>query len=236
VLCLAVSEMVGREFLHYYARSQRVRVVYNGVEVPRVSDAQREQWRMEFRNRLGVEVTAPVFLTAAMNFKLKGVAEAIGGFARWYHSPEGVAGARLVAVGQEETGSYRLKARARGVAKQVHFVAPTGNVFPWYAAADACILLSWYDPCSRVVLEATRWGIPSITTAYNGAGEILAGGAGIVVSSPRDTKAVAAALAALADSQRRAECAEACRKIADRLTMDRHVEQLLEAYAEAVEP
>lgn len=232
-LCLAVSRMVAREFPHHYARSEGVRVIYNAVDVPAVSDEQRRERRTELRRQIDAGANSPVFLTAAMNFRLKGVGEAIAAFARWYHSPDGSPGARLVAVGQEDVAAYRWLALRRRVRKRVHFVPPTADISGWYAAADACILLSWYDPCSRVVLEATRWSIPSITTAYNGAAEVLADGAGIVVASPRDEQAVVAAIAELADPKRRAEHAEACRSAAEQLTMDRHVDELLDAYAEA---
>jgi len=231
-LCLAVSEMVAREFMHYYARSRGVRVIYNGVEVPDVGAEQRRRWRREFRERVSVAPGSPIFLTVARNFALKGVAEAIDAFARWYHSPAGSRGARLVALGRAKAGRYRGLAARRKVAKQVVFPGPAEDVFPWYSAADVCVLLSWYDPCSRVVLEATRWHLPSITTVYNGAAEVLARGAGIVVSSPRDTPAVVKAMTELTDADRRAERSQACREIADQLDMGRHVEELLEAYAE----
>jgi UDP-glucose:(heptosyl)LPS alpha-1,3-glucosyltransferase len=233
-LCLAVSEMVAREFMNYYARSEGVRVVYNAVDVPDVPAEQRQQWRDEYRTRAGVGPGSPMFLTIAKNFDLKGVPQAIEAFGRWYHSGEGQQGARLVVLGRRKVGPYRRLARRHGVPKAVHFVEPTLDVFPWYSAADACVLLSWYDPCSRVVLEATRWGVPSITTAYNGAAEVLARGAGIVVSSPRDIPAVVRAMAELADPERRAPRVAACRDAAAQLGMDRHVEELLQAYQEFV--
>jgi UDP-glucose:(heptosyl)LPS alpha-1,3-glucosyltransferase len=232
-VCLAVSEMVGREFMHYYARSENVRVIYNAVDVPDVPDDARRGWREELRRRIGAGPGGPVFLTVARNFELKGVPEAIEAFAQWYHSPAGSPGARFVAVGRRNSRRFHWLARKRRVGKQVVFVAPSAEIFRWYAAADACVLLSWYDPCSRVVLEATRWGIPSITTVYNGAAEVLARGAGIVVSSPRDTPAVVKAMAELADAARRKERSAACWDVADGLSVERHVDELLGAYAEA---
>jgi len=235
VLCLAVSEMVAREFMNYHARSDRVRVIFNAVAVPAVPDEQRSQWREEVRRRIGVPAGGVVFLTVATNPKLKGLAETIDAFARWYHSPDRIPGARLVAVGGKKFGPYRGLARKGKVSKQVVFVEPTPRIFPWYSAADAVVLLSWYDPCSRVVLEATRWGVPSVTTVYNGAAEALARGAGIVVSSPRDAEAVGHALTDLADIARRRPRAQACRDAAESLGMDRHVEQLLDAYREVID-
>ena len=76
-------------------------------------------------------------------------------------------------------------------------------------------------------------GIPSVTTVYNGAAEILAvSGAGIVVSSPKDTKAIVAAMEELADPRRRAARREACLAVADRLGVERHVDELMNVYAE----
>jgi len=232
ILCLAVSRMVAEELSRHYGRTDNVRVIFNAVDAPDPECPDRADWRQRLRFQLGVSQGDPVFLTVATNFGLKGVAEAIEAFASWYHSGNQRRNARLVVVGREEPEGYRRHAGLRDVGGQVVFVPPTPDVFPWYAAADACILLSWYDPCSRVVLEATRWGIPSITTAYNGAAEVLADGAGIIVESPRDRRAIVAAFEELTDPQRREARAEACRRVADRLSMDRHVEELLEAYEE----
>jgi glycosyltransferase involved in cell wall biosynthesis len=110
-------------------------------------------------------------------------------------------------------------------------VAWTPDIFEWYSAADACILLSWYDACSRVVLEAVRWGLPCITTRFNGAAEILqSSGGGVVVDSPRDQGGVLAALDAMQDPERRLAFSRACIAAGERLSMDRHVDGLLKAY------
>lgn len=232
VLCLAVSGMVVEEFARYYGRTEHVRVVFNGVQVPQVDTGQAAAWRQETRSRLGVGQDHAVFLTVATNFALKGVAETIESFARWYHRPRRRAEARLVIVGRALVESYYRHAALRDVGSAVVFEPPTDDIFRWYAAADACVLLSWYDPCSRVVLEATRWGIPSITTAFNGAADVLRRGAGHVVPSPRAKAAIVAAMDELADPARRAPFVAACRGLAAELSMSRHVDQLLAAYGQ----
>ena len=138
----------------------------------------------------------------------------------------------LFRSGQEKAGSYRKLAKKLGVGGQVHFEGRADNVWPWYAAADACVLLTWYDPCSRVVLEAARWAVPSITTVFNGAAEILARGAGLVVSSPDDIDAAARAMGDLADPDCRSALRQACRDVADELSIGRHIDELLEVYTE----
>jgi len=230
VTCLAVSAMVADEFQDYYSRRDRVRVVYNAVDLPPVDDQQRADWRQKIRFVLRVSPDDPVFVTIARNFPLKGVNEAIIAFAEWLDRTRFRTNARLVVVGRDHVEGYQRIAGMRQAGRHVVFMPPTDDVFRYYAAADACVLLSWYDPCSRVVLEATRWGIPSITTAYNGASEILAHGGGIVVPSPDDRQAVMAAYEQLADPAERSRCADLCRQLAPALTIDRHVDELLNVY------
>ncbi len=230
VLCLPVSEMVARELGEFYGRTENVRVVFNAVDVPDVEDEQRADWRQERRFRLGVKRDDFVLLSVAKNLALKGAAELVEGFARWHHGRRGGGDARLVVVGGDVTEGYQRHAGLRDVGSHVHFVPPTEDVFAWYAAADAVALLSWYDPCSRVILEAVRWGVPSLTTAFNGAAEVLADGAGVVVPSPRERRTVAEGIARLADPDRREQMTAACSEIAPRLGIARHVDELLEAY------
>ncbi|HUT59756.1 MAG TPA: glycosyltransferase family 4 protein [Phycisphaerae bacterium] len=230
VLCLAVSEMVARDFREHYGRTENVRVVYNGVAVPDVAAEQRAEWRREQRKELRVKEGDTVFLMVATNFRLKGGPETIRAFTRWYASRRSRPNARLVILGHGFPAIHHRSADLRDVALKIRMLPWTDDVFRWYSAADACVLLTWYDPCSRVVLEATRWGVPSITTVFNGAAEVLAAGGGIVVSSPRDTDAVVRAMDELADPARRAERSIACLCAADHLDVERHVDELLLAY------
>lgn len=232
-ICLAVSAMVAEELEDYYGQSKNVRIVYNGVDLPQTDPDDWQDWRQRKRFDMEIGQDDPVFISVATNFALKGIDETIRSFAKWYGSHMGRINARLVIVGRDLVEGYERISGMLDVGKQVIFVPPTKDIFQWYAAADACILLSWYDPCSRTVLEAVRLGIPAITTVHNGASEILADGAGIVVSSPTDRRAIVAALDELADPQRRAERREACLTVADTLSTARHVDQLLEVYAEA---
>jgi len=231
VRCLAVSQMVAEEFQRHYDRTRNVRVVYNGVDVPPINDAERARWRRMKRQELGIPPDAVVFLTAAENYALKGVMETLESFTLLLrHRPD--ANARLVVAGGWNPEPILDRAGVWAIADRVHAIGHTDEIFHWYAAADAVVLLSWYDPCSRVVLEAVRWGIPAITTTFNGASEVLADGAGTVVASPRHTKEAAAAMAELMNSSARAARRQACGAIADSLSVDRHVDELLAVYAD----
>jgi len=232
VWVLPGSQMVAAELHRHYKRTERVRMVFNAVDAPQLTGHRTDDARRSHRFQVGAEANTVVFLTIATNWALKGVGESIEAFARWRQRRSRGTDARLVLLGSEKIDDYQRLATLHDVDRHVVFVPPAEDVAPWYAAADVCVLLSWYDPCSRVVLEATRLGIPSITTASNGAAEALADGAGLVVPSPADTFAVAEAFETMYNPTRRARAADACRARADRLAMDRHVDELLAVYAE----
>ena len=229
-ICLCVSRMVKDECAEYYNMTDRVEVVYNCVDVP--SGEGRAGDRARIRSEIAADGDAPVFLTVATNYELKGVAQAIEAFAKW-RSAAGCDGARLVVVGRQAPERYVKIARGFGVGDAVVFVPPTRDIFQWYSAADAVILLSWYDPCSRVVLEAARWSIPSITTRFNGAAEAFADGGCVVVDSPADIAAITNAYAELGDPDTREKHARACGEVSEYLGVRRHVEELLDAYRRA---
>ena len=229
---LAVSEMVAAEVREFYGRSQNLHVVYNAVDIPQADAELQADWRQKLRFSLGLGSGDVLLVVVANNFELKGVAQTIEALSGLHRLQPNLP-IRLAIVGRHpaEAEGYVRLAGLRSVGPLVHVVPPTREIFRWYSAADICVLLSWYDPCSRVVLEATRWGLPSITTAFNGAAEVLAGG-GIVVSSPAATKEVVAAMNAMVDPAVRQAMSRQCLQIAPKLTMQRHVDELLKLYKE----
>ena len=231
-ICLAVSQMIADEFNEYYSRRDGVHMVYNGVDIPDFTDQERQEYRQKLRNQIGADANDTLFVTIATNFALKGISQAIRALAMLRKTQGTSFAGRLVMIGKEKTQRYQRLANNCGVGDCVTFTGPTSDVFRWLCAADVCVLLSWYDPCSRVVLEAARWGLPSISTAFNGASEAVAPDGGIVVSSPRDVEAIAAAMEHLSHSEARSAASEACHKVADDLSIDRHIDELIAVYEE----
>ncbi|MCK4625258.1 MAG: glycosyltransferase family 4 protein [Phycisphaerae bacterium] len=227
VMCLGVSQMVVEEFATHYNRRQNVRLVYSGVDIPQVDDATREAWRTQWRQKWDVGEKDIVFLTVANNFALKGIDEAIKALAG-FSSTE----ARLVIVGSGKTNRYRQLARRCGVGGAVVFEQAVENIFGLYSAADAVVLLSWQDACSRVILEAIRWSLPSLTTRFNGAAELLARGAGVVVESPRDLPGIIAGMEKLSDHNKHLEMSNACQNTSDFASNTRQVDELEKVYKE----
>ena len=237
-LCLPVSRMVADELRRFHDRTANVRVVFNAVAAPAVSAEARAAWRAKTRALWGAAEEDFVLVCPAMNFRLKGVPETVEAFARFRPRPGPPA--RLVVLGTGQPKACQRLARRCGVGGDVVFRPAVGDIWPVYAAADAVVLLSWYDPCSRVVLEAATFGVPSITTRFNGAAELVAGQRGnppvMVVDSPAAVADVAEACTRLADPGVRADCAAACRAVAPHLSITRHVDKLMAIYEEITAP
>ena len=103
----------------------------------------------------------------------------------------------------------------------------------FYHAADICVHPTYYDPCSRVVLEALSAGVPCITTRYNGAAEVIRNGVhGYVLDSPDDVAGLALTIRRLGDPKRRKACAAAAEQLRPRLSMQRHAAATLRLYKE----
>ena len=87
------------------------------------------------------------------------------------------------------------------------------NPVPYYAAADAYVQPTFYDPCSLVVLEALASGLPVVTSRFNGVSELLTQGReGYVIYDPADHYELAEALVPMFNPARRAAMGQASRR------------------------
>ncbi len=225
---VAVSEHAARQARRAYPTlpEQRVRVVFNGVDIQPLEANQARRARTQTREKLGIDPQAPVVLFVAHNFKLKGLAElivAMGGLPQ----PRPL----LLVAGRGASGPFARAARRSAV--PVRFLGPAGDVRALYYAADLLAHPTWYDPCSRVVLEALVCGLPVVTTRLNGAAEAIAAQrSGYVVDSPRERDALCDALRRGLDPAVRTTCAAEAPALRERLSMRRHARELAELYRE----
>jgi UDP-glucose:(heptosyl)LPS alpha-1,3-glucosyltransferase len=107
---------------------------------------------------------------------------------------------------------------------------------PFYAAADAYVHPTYYDPCSLVLLEAAASGLPIVTTRrFNGAAELFRDGHEILtVADPSDSAQLLDCVSALFDDRFRRRLGHAARRVALRHTFDRNVSEILQLYDRAV--
>lgn len=225
-----VSNYVARQVReHYGLDGERVRVVFNGVQIAAASPEQRASDRRDIRDRYRVPDDALLLLCVAHNFKLKGVGPLLQAVGRL--AVDGFRAMRVLVVGRDDPGPMAELARKVNVADLVTFVGPTERVAAFYHAADVCVHPTYYDPCSRVVLEALSRGVPCITTALNGASEVMLDGVhGFVVPGPDNVQILAERVSRMRDADLRARMSSAAAALAPKLTMTRHVDEMIELY------
>ena len=229
---LALSDYVVRQLrAHYDFPESHIRKVFNGVDPDESSDADRARDRREIRSRYGIADDELLVLLVAHNFKLKGVGRWIEAAARLVQA--GQVNLRSLVVGRGDSARWRRMAASVGAADRVLFAGPTDRVSAFYHAADLLVHPTYYDPCSRVVLEALAAGLPAITTRYDGAAEAIEDGVnGWVLASPEDVEGLAERVSRLADPQHRQEMGRHAEQAGRKASMRRHAEQVATVYEE----
>lgn len=232
-IMLALSQSVAEDFRCFHrVPEERIRVVYNGVDVERFSPEHRARFRASLRGSLGIDDATVMALIVAHNFRLKGVPALLRAVQRLSRGPRPV---RLVVVGGKRLWRWRLKAARLGVGELVHFIGPVDDPVPYYAAADLYVHPTIYDTCSLVVLEAAASGLPVVTSRVNGVAELLEHETdALLLRDPTNIGELAGAMRALFDDSRRAELGSAARRTALKHPLDRNVDEVLAVYDEVL--
>jgi len=234
-LILAVSQYVARQCDAYYnLSSPRVRVVFNGVNGQPVSDDERAAGRAAVRKQHHVSDDTLLLLFIAHNFRLKGMFPLIETLSRLVVS--GFTSFRLLVAGRDNPVRYQRRLDALGLTRFVTFTGPTQRVTSFYHAADVCVHPTYYDPCSRVVLEALWHGVPCITTSFNGAAEVMHDGLeGFVIDTPGNIGLWARRIQELQSAELRCKMSKKALLLRDKIGMPRHVAELDTLFAELAE-
>ena len=196
-LYIALSKMVAEHFRRFHhVPEENIRLVYNGVDLRRFDPEAFHPAGRKLRQQHGVAETDVLLLCVAHNFPLKGVPELLLALG----SASGACPRlKLWVLGGRHLARWRRRAAYLGIADRVKFFGPVDDPRPYYAAADALVHPTHYDPCSLVVLEALAMGLPVISTTRNGACERMCHGRhGWVLPGPVDVHQLALSLVALA--------------------------------------
>jgi UDP-glucose:(heptosyl)LPS alpha-1,3-glucosyltransferase len=219
---LGVSRRVAEEVVRDYGvAADRVRVIYNGVDLDRFHPRHRADAGARLRATLGLG-TRPVCVGIGTGFVRKGFDLLLGAW-----RDEAPAGAALLLVGDDERlAHYRRLAADPSLAGAVHVLGPRDDVDAVLAAADVLCLPSRQEAFGNVVLEAAAAGVPVVTSAAVGAAELLDGSlAELVVADPSDAVALRAAIARALGPGWEARSADA-RRLAERHPWRRHLDEL----------
>ena len=233
-LIVANSEQVASEIAQHYAPlSAPVRVVRNGVDLEHFHPSERTRLGPAMRARLGVGEAEPVLFFLGSGFTRKGLGPLLLALGRL---PARRRRPYLLVAGKGRTEPYLALARRLGIEPRVRFLGVVADPLPLYAAADAFVLPSLYDPSSNACLEAMAVGLPVITTRANGASELIEDGReGWVVDDPQDVQGLADRLRRLEDPGR-VEMGRRARARVEAYPWDRHLQEILALYSSLALP
>ena len=228
---IAISEMVKRDILkHYQLPEDRVKVVYNGVQLDRFNPSNRKFFRDEIRQQLRISDEEVMILFVGSGFERKGLEYLIKSVQ--YMKQKNW---RLVLVGKGKWKRYLGFASKKNQGKITH-LEPIDEIEKMYAAADFFVLPSIYEPFGNANLEALASGLPIITSRNCGAAEIITPKKeGIVLEDPSDYKAIADAIDFLMDSKIRESMGESARLLAEKFTQERNASEMLEVYQKLID-
>lgn len=210
------SGMVREDVVRRYGTPrEKIRLVYNGVDLARFHPDRRAVEGAKLRTELGLAHDDCVVLFLGSGYGRKGLDAALSAFSEL---ARGRANARLVVVGYDSAqAQYERQAAQLGIADRTRFLGGRRDAETVYAASDLYVLPTHYDPFANSTLEALASGLPVVTTALNGASELLEEDeSGAVLARPDDREALHAALVAWTDPERLARGRVAARRLAER--------------------
>lgn len=177
---------------YYGVPAKQIEVVYNGVNHQVFNPQAMGMHRPEIRRELSLGEGALAILHVSNNWKRKGLAVLLEAVAQLGTRGEHI---HVVVVGRGRPAPFVRLADKLGLTGRLHLVGETKEVQKYYAAGDLMVLPTMYDPFSNVCLEAMACGMPIITTAQNGAAELIREGEnGYIQQDPLDASELARSL------------------------------------------
>ena len=231
---VAVSRMVKAHIeQHYHVPKARIHVVPNAIDTARLEVAQPGAVRCAFRNKFGIEPRDLVGLFVGHNFELKGLRPLLRALADRKHADPAARPIHLLVCGGGKLGPFRRLAASLGLSDSVHMLGYYPEIRDCFWSSDFFVLPTYYDPCSLVVFEALACGLPVITTACNGAAELMTDGQeGFVITAPDARGELILALDRVTDDQARRTMSERAVRLGREQSLDRHVARLVKVFEE----
>jgi glycosyltransferase involved in cell wall biosynthesis len=231
-LSIAVSQGV-RDYLveQVGLDPAKVRVVPNGVDLAAI-DAARPGPAV--RRELGLPQEVPLIgLVGRLDHWGKGHKELLEAMAAL---KERYPVQALMVGGGRREAEMRELAAGLGLTGQVHFLGPRRDVPDLLRAMDIFVLPSYSEGVSLALLEAMAAGRPVIATAVGGTPEVVTDGVTGILIPPRDSEALAGALARLlSDPSLAKQLGENARRhVREHYSLERLGREINEIYEEMV--
>ena len=242
-IIIAISQYVAEQFKRHYAiADDRIVLIPNGIKIQTMIDTDKtNRLRSQILDQLGRQTRdegrgtrdAPVFfLFVANNFRLKGLTVLIK--AIQLAASRGTARPGfLIVVGNGREHKYRRLAKKLNIHKKIVFLGSVRHIQDVLSMSDIAVLPTFYDPCSRYILEALAAGKPVITTKFNGATDLFVNNRhGKVIDSPEDVLALAEAITYFTntDNIQKASRAIIADNLKEKISISQVAKQLISVY------
>jgi UDP-glucose:(heptosyl)LPS alpha-1,3-glucosyltransferase len=234
VRIVAVSAMVQGhlERYHHVPRS-RVCVIPNAIDADRLLLADPGAARRDFRHGLGLGPDDLVALFLGHNFWLKGLEPLLLALQYRRHRRPSGRPIHLLVCGGGRLGPCRRMVKRLGLGDTVHLVGFVPQIRQVFWASDFFAMPTYYDPCSLVVFEALACGLPVITTACNGAAEVITEGReGFIIQTPDARAHLADALDRMTDDTGRRTMSAHAARLGREQSFENHMARLLALFEE----
>jgi glycosyltransferase involved in cell wall biosynthesis len=213
----------------YHFPAERIQVIHNGIPLDRVrripSDARQRQ-----RDALSLPADARLIAMVARLHAIKGPLPMIRMLPKIL-SRCGDATLLMVGDGPEREACEALAAEL-GLGARVRFLGHRSDVPEILAAADLVVMPSVSEGLGLAAMEAIAAGRPVVAYAVGGLPEVIRDGVDGLCVPAGDASAFAAAVAdLLADDAKRQRFGASAYEGAERFSLDRHVDAMLECYA-----
>ncbi|MBF0464567.1 MAG: glycosyltransferase family 4 protein [Nitrospirae bacterium] len=184
---VANSNMVKQDIIADYGISaEKIRVLYNGVDLKRFNKDNRDIYRAALRQELGISDSVPVVVFVGSGYERKGLPTLLHAVSLINDD------IRVLVAGKGDIAKYKRLSKKLGIMERCIFSGPVKAIERVYAAGDIFVLPTLYDPFSNASLEAMASGLPVITTKTNGVSELIENGInGAVLDDPLNTEALA---------------------------------------------
>ena len=239
---VAISQYVAEQLKqHYGVADERIVIVPNGIKTDEdVDTVEAERIRNQIFTQLGLNEAdkAVLFVFAANNFRLKGLAVLIKALSVYNETTFRKTGrpAYLIVAGGGKKQKYRELAKRLNpsmVDREIVFLGPIKHIQNALSITDVAVLPTFYDACSRYILEALAAGKPVITTRFNGASEqFVHNRHGKVIERSEDISALAEAIGYFTDTNNIRKASEAiiADNLKEQISIKRAAKQLLAVY------
>lgn len=215
---IAQSRLLAGDLTNFYdVPAGKLEVAHGGVNAATFDPAERKALRPRVREELGLPDGRFVFFFIGNNWLIKGLYHVLRALAEVPDVWVAIVGADV-----ERRESWEKFSRALGVADRLRYLPRRRDVIAYYAAADALLAPSVYDTFPLMPMEAMACGLPVIISAQTGVAEIVGPEDALVVSNPKNTPELAAAMRRMAgDAELRARLVSNGLALAGRSPWDR---------------